>query len=147
MPRPRGGDWLSDEIVSLRDQGVDIVVSLLTPDEESELHLNEESELCRAAGIRFLRFPIPDRQTPVDIAAATEFIDLLSQLYHQGNNIVMHCRAGIGRASLIAASILATSGFSVAQAFELISKARGCQVPDTPEQCVWVERLFASDKS
>ena len=29
MPRPRGGDWLEDEIRSLKVSGVDAVVSLL----------------------------------------------------------------------------------------------------------------------
>ena len=31
MPRPRGGDWLEDEIRGLKRFGVDILVSLLTP--------------------------------------------------------------------------------------------------------------------
>jgi hypothetical protein len=30
MARPRGGDWLIDEIKALRASGVDILVSLLT---------------------------------------------------------------------------------------------------------------------
>ncbi len=30
LPRPRGGDYLVDEIASLHDQGLDVLVSLLT---------------------------------------------------------------------------------------------------------------------
>jgi hypothetical protein len=33
MPRPRRGDWLEDELHSLRNAGVDIVLSLLTDHE------------------------------------------------------------------------------------------------------------------
>ena len=39
LPRPRSGDWLEDEIRSLRGQGIDVLVSLLTPDETAELGL------------------------------------------------------------------------------------------------------------
>lgn len=144
MPRPRGNDWLQDEIASLRDQQVDVVISLLTSEEEAELQLTEESEMCGAAGLRFLSFPIEDRRTPIDPESALQFIDLVSNLYQQGQTVVIHCRAGIGRASVIAAAVLATRGYSVANAFEMIARARGCSVPDTIEQRLWLERLFAN---
>jgi hypothetical protein len=34
MPRPRGGDWLDDDLRELVQLGVDILVSLLQPSEE-----------------------------------------------------------------------------------------------------------------
>jgi len=37
MARPRGGDWLQDEILALKRSGISILVSLLTPEEEDEL--------------------------------------------------------------------------------------------------------------
>jgi len=37
--RPRGGDWLEDEIAAWRKAGADTVLSLLTPDEEQDLDL------------------------------------------------------------------------------------------------------------
>ena len=42
MPRPRGGDWLEDEVRSLQRSGVDVVVSLLERHEVEELDLQEE---------------------------------------------------------------------------------------------------------
>ena len=44
MPRPRGGDWLEDEIRSLRLEGVDVLVSLLTETEARELELDSERD-------------------------------------------------------------------------------------------------------
>src|ERR1700688_830549 len=64
MPRPRGGDWLDDEVASLRAAGVDVVLSLLTPGEVAELDLAEEQALCEAQGMQFLSFPILDRSVP-----------------------------------------------------------------------------------
>ena len=44
MPRPRGGDWLEEEIQSCRQADVNVVVSLLTCDEQTELSLAEEGK-------------------------------------------------------------------------------------------------------
>jgi len=51
MPRPRGGDWLEDEIQSLKRSGVEAVVSLLERQEIIELDIAEEQVLCEANGI------------------------------------------------------------------------------------------------
>jgi hypothetical protein len=37
VPRPRGGDWLGDETSAWREAGIDLVVSLLEPEEEAQL--------------------------------------------------------------------------------------------------------------
>ena len=39
VPRPRGGEWLDDDVRALKEQGFDLVVSLLTPDEAIDLGL------------------------------------------------------------------------------------------------------------
>lgn len=64
MPRPRGGDWLDDEIRSLKSSGIDALVSLLESGEAAELEIAEEEALCMAHGISYLSFPIPDRDVP-----------------------------------------------------------------------------------
>ena len=61
LPRPRGGDWLEDEVQGWRAAGVDVVVSLLTSDEVAELDLEQEGRLCEAYDIDFRSFPIVDR--------------------------------------------------------------------------------------
>lgn len=78
MPRPRGGEWLEDEIRSLRAQGIDVLVSLLTPDEIAELELEHEAPCCASAGIEFLSLPIEDRSVPPDPQAARELIERLA---------------------------------------------------------------------
>jgi hypothetical protein len=55
VPRPRGGDWLADEIRSWKDSQIDIVASLLTPEETAELDLLAEEALAREEGL-----PVPD---------------------------------------------------------------------------------------
>jgi protein-tyrosine phosphatase len=141
MPRPRGEDWLCDDIKLLKEAGVDIIVSALTLEEAGELGLFQEAECCQKNGIEFVSFPIEDRSVPDSILEFGELLDSTQKYLNDGRAVVVHCRAGIGRSSLIAACLLLRNGFSVESAFEALSEARGCPVPDTPEQRAWVERF------
>jgi protein-tyrosine phosphatase len=136
--RPRGGDWLEDEIGSWRRAGIDVVVSLLESNEEDQLDLVDEQRAAEANSIRFISFPIPDRGVPVSVPEAMSLMTSVASLLDEGNNVAVHCRQGIGRSGLIAAGILATSGVNPEEAIEIVSAARGLAIPETPEQCQWV---------
>ena len=134
MPRPRGGEWLGDEIHSLQSQGVHMLVSLLTDDEVSELELTDEARHCSEAGIDLRSFPITDRRVPRDSVAVRRFVGDVHQASARGATVVLHCRGGIGRASITAALVLNCHGVPVSEAFQSIAAARGCTVPDTAAQ-------------
>lgn len=141
VPRPRGGEWLAEDLAAIRRSGIDILVSLLMPREAAELGLEREQELCEQAGIRFLSFPISDHGVPVSHRQLQEVADALATERFHGKNIGAHCYAGIGRSSLLLAAVLCVEGLSPERAFGLISKGRGMQVPDTPEQAEWLARF------
>jgi protein-tyrosine phosphatase len=138
MPRPRGGDWLEEEIQSWRRSGVDVVVSLLTHEEQTELNLLDEAALCRANGIEFVSFPIVDRGIPSSFEAFLEQVTKLAEQLANGKNIAVHCRQGIGRAALVAICLLTLSGMEPMATMERVGAARGCSVPETPEQRRWI---------
>lgn len=146
VPRPRGGDWLEDEALAMKRAGVDILVSMLQRDETCELGLTKEADACRLAGIQFESFPIRDREVPSSVSLFFEFIERLRAELHAGRSVAVHCRASIGRASLLLAGVLCAEGFSPGDAFSRLTKARGLQVPDTDEQVRWIEK-FATRKS
>ena len=141
MARSRGGEWLVDEVEALHAAGVDVLVSLLTPEEIIELDLSEEAPLCQEQGICYLSFPIQDRCVPSVRADSLAFVERLSKLLHEGRHITIHCRMGIGRAALMAASVLVLNGYTPQHAFEALSSARGQPVPETDEQRAWVVSL------
>jgi hypothetical protein len=64
MARHRGGDWLDDEMKALHDEGVNVVVSMLTPAEASELDLRAEQAAAEKVGVRLINLPTPDRGIP-----------------------------------------------------------------------------------
>ena len=138
MARPRGGDWLFDEVKAIHGAGVDVVVSCLTPEEEMEFDLREEAECCDQQGITYLAFPIRDRGVPPFSATTLGFLERLHIHLSEGKHIALHCRQGLGRAILMAASLLVLTDFPPDQAFDLLSHVRGCPVPETEEQRAWV---------
>jgi protein-tyrosine phosphatase len=142
LARPRGGDWFFDEIKALREAGVDVLVSLLTPTEVSEFDLSEEATFCHDQGITYLSFPILDRSIPPFSAGTFAVLEQLNASLSKGKHVALHCRQGLGRAALMAASLLVLNGFSPDEAFDRLSKARGYAVPETEEQRAWVVAFF-----
>ncbi len=141
VPRPRGSDWLEQELLAMKAAGVDVLVSLLTGDEETELGLAHEAEMCRRVGLQFKIFPVRDRSTPESINAFLAFVRELQAEVREGQSVAAHCRASIGRASVLIAALLLLEERSVPAAFHMIAAARGTTVPDTQEQVLWMERF------
>jgi protein-tyrosine phosphatase len=136
--RPRGGDWLEDEIEAWRRLGITTVVSLLTPEEESELGLMEERAITQSHGLGFLSLPIPDREVPASESEVTALLARLHGILESGGSAVIHCRQGVGRAGLLASCLLIFEGNQPLESIQAVSQARGVEVPETSEQRAWV---------
>lgn len=145
VPRPRGGNWLDDEMLALRDAGIDVVVSMIEPQEAAELGLTEEGPTAKRAGLIFANFTVADRSVPSDKKSFVDFLTKLEKHQAAGKHIGIHCRGCIGRASVTAASLLIRSGIAPETAWNQISSARGCEVPDTKEQYQWVNNNMKSN--
>lgn len=144
IPRPRGGDWLKDEIETWCETGIDVVVSLLAASEEDELDLREEARFAQDRDLTFVSFPIDDYGVPTSPNALRQLVDDLERKLRDGRSVGIHCRQGIGRSSLVAACLLVAAGESVDESFERITVSRGRPVPDTPEQRKWVSDFARS---
>lgn len=143
LPRPRGGDWLTDETTAWREAGIDIVVSLLEPEEEAQLVLEGEAAAAAASGIDFRPFPIPDRGVPASRESVAELASGIVEALDRGKNVAVHCRQGIGRSGMIVGGVLVAAGQNLATALKTIRDSRGIDVPETDEQRQWF-RDFAS---
>jgi len=138
--RPRGGDWLNDEIESWQREGIAHVFSCLTDQEETELNVETEASIVRARGMTFWSFPILDRQVPDSEPLLADVLRELETKLDAGHNVVLHCRQGVGRAGLVAACLLVMHGIEPAAAVRELSAARGLPVPETAEQREWIDR-------
>lgn len=141
IPRPRGGDWLDDEARALNDKGFEIVVSLLTREEDAELGLFQEAAMVRNHGLEFHNYSIPDLGVPNSRETAREFLEMLYGKLLAGRKIAVHCRGSIGRSGLVASSLLVLSGIDPTEAFRQVTTVRGLSAPETTEQMDWVVTL------
>jgi protein-tyrosine phosphatase len=137
--RPRGGDWLRDDIANWKRAGINSVLSLLTPDEATDLDIRDEANEIRMQGMEFTSFPIPDRQIPKPEVKWGEVLERVARVLLSGKNVLVHCRQGIGRSGLAAACLLVKNGMSPGAAVESVSAARGASIPDTAEQRDWID--------
>jgi hypothetical protein len=80
ITRPRGEDWPKGEIAGWRSTGIDLVVSLLEPDEADQLGLHDESRPADAAGIQFFSF---SRVTSTSLS----LISQITHLLRKGNTV------------------------------------------------------------
>jgi protein-tyrosine phosphatase len=135
---PFGGPGLEDEMRSLKEAGVETLVSLLQKPEAEWLGLGAEEALATKVGMEFLSHPIRDANVPTDAAAFREFAAGLAERLRAGKRIALHCRGSIGRAPLTAACTLVHFGWKAKTALRAIEVARGCRVPDTDEQWKWI---------
>jgi protein-tyrosine phosphatase len=135
---------LGQEVNSWASAGLNVIVSLLKPYEADELDIAQEAELTRSRGIHFYSFPVPDRSVPPSHAETLKVVKELHRHLGAGDSVGIHCRQGIGRSALLAASLLVLAGEAPDDALDRIAMARGCPVPETKEQRRWVE-AFASE--
>lgn len=133
MPKPDGYN-LEEAIAYFRLLGINRVVSLLEDHEIRRFELAKEGILCDRNGIHFTHYPITDSQLPRDLQTFQLLVKGLHAELTQGNNITIHCRAGIGRTGILAACILRRDGYAPETAIQMLSQARGFPMPETNAQ-------------
>ena len=136
--KPRGDDWLKDDLALIKRRGVDTLVSLLEPEEAVWLGLGDEGPLAEEVGLQFLSYPIRDVNVPKDVATFRAFVTGLAERLRAGERIGMHCRGSVGRAPTTAACTLIHLGWTARDALSAIEAARGYPIPDTEEQRRWI---------
>lgn len=146
MSRPLGGDDLQEEIIHWKKLGINTIVSFLTDEENEELDLEYERMDCRREGFEFIKFPIEDGDVPDSYLKTKELVISLAEKIKENQKVLLHSRGGIGRTSMIAASVLSKNGLRIKDAFEVITKIRGVKVPDTDTQKTWVEEFVLKIK-
>jgi|TARA_Y100000296_G_scaffold54404_1_gene62382 protein-tyrosine phosphatase len=132
MPRPRS-QYLREEVEYFRNVGVGVVISHLEATEEEELGLTKEREILDEFGVEFVSYPIRDRSLP-DVRDFKAFVKRIYQKLLNGENVAIHCRAGIGRTGMTSSCLLINDGYDNNTAIDMVAASRGTYIPDTEAQ-------------
>ena len=137
MAAPRPAEQIEAIILDWKDEGVDVIVSLL---EESEIPglTQAERSLCEEVGVEFFSFPVRDKTVPDSADTLAVIARRLADRIVAGKSVAIHCRAGIGRSTTLAACVLILLGVEGDIALDMIAAARGLEVPETEAQRQWV---------
>lgn len=116
---------LAVDLDRLRDcYHTDLLVSLLETHEFDLLEIPDLFEQAQARGMRVRHFPIPDFNVPRSIDGLAELVQEILDAAKNGETVVIHCKAGLGRSGLVAASCLVAMGLSAEEAFRLVRRSR-----------------------
>jgi atypical dual specificity phosphatase len=121
----------TDDLSKLRADGVSVIVSLL--DEEVQ---PPKYDLARVEAMGYERhnIPVPDFHPPT-VEQLRQFVDLLQQL-PEGEKVILHCQAGIGRTGTFAAAYWIARGLTVDDALATVRQARPFAVETTLQRAV-----------
>jgi len=141
------GRWerdLETDLQRLRDEyGVEALVSLMEHDEYSDLQIPEFFQKAEERGIDVLHLPIPDYGVPADPEEDKyrPLIEDVAGRLEEGQTVVVHCRGGLGRSGLVAASVLVALGHPSGEAIRIVRMARegALETPDQEDRVRWFE--------
>ena len=141
------GRWERDLAADMRaleeEYKTDVLVSLMEDHEYRGYHIPELLERDTIGNVEILQFAIEDMGVPREAESEKfeAFVKDVVQRLEQGQNVVVHCRGGLGRTGTLAACVLVALGRHTAdEAIAAVREARKGTV-QTREQEDFV-RLF-----
>lgn len=141
------GAWERDlgiDLDSIAAWGAKLVLTLVEPAELHELKVPNLGHEIKQRGIEWRHLPIADFSVPSD-AFEREWETQgreIREMLRNGDDVLVHCKGGLGRAGMIAARLLVELGMAPDQAIHAVRRARKGAI-ETPSQLALVRRTIA----
>jgi protein-tyrosine phosphatase len=128
-----GGEFTPTQWPDLSALGIRAVLSL---------QAEREDQFVGSPPDRALRLPVEDFHPPT-IAQLHQAITFIESCRSDGLPVLIHCHAGVGRASLTTSAYLMTRGLSHVEAFDIVRRAR----PIVALNGIQLERLIEWERT
>jgi ADP-ribosylglycohydrolase/protein-tyrosine phosphatase len=121
-----GPHWrdLDTDAVSLREQGIDLLLLLVEDQELVRCRATHVAEVLPHHGIELVRHPVRDPQTPYDDAAFRRVVATVVERVRAGAGVAIACRGGLDRSGMTAACFLREAGLDADSAIDRVHAAR-----------------------
>ena len=130
---------LETDLDAIAAWGAKVVVTLLEQRELGWLAITRLGREAERRGMEWVQMPIPDVSTP-GVEFDQEWPEVSRRLWSRldaGENVLVHCRGGLGRAGMIAARLLVEEGVDPEIAMDRVRAVRPGAI-ETREQERWV---------
>ncbi len=140
----RTGAWERDlaiDLDAIAEWGAKLVLTLVEADELAALEVPQLGQEVARRGIEWRHLPIADYSVPTEAfeqAWCTSGREIREML-RQGDDVLLHCKGGLGRAGMIAARLLAELGMDSEEAIRSVRRERKGAI-ETPSQLALVRR-------
>ena len=143
------GAWERDlgiDLDAVAAWGAKLVLTLVEPAELVDLKVPQLGHEIRQRGIDWRHLPIADFSVPTtkfEEEWITQGREIRAML-RNGDDVLVHCKGGLGRAGMIAARLLAELGMPPEEAIREVRRARKGAI-ETPAQLALVRRTVPID--
>ena len=125
-PGKKDQRWNRDlqlDLDAIKNNGIQVIVCLLQWSEMKMLSITDYPKRAQEQGFLFYHLPIQDRRTPnhkdIDV-----LVPIIVQHLIAGQNVLVHCRGGLGRAGTICGCCLGHFGYDGVTAIGIVRKQR-----------------------
>jgi hypothetical protein len=138
------GAWERDlgiDVEAIATWGAKLVLTLVEPAELKALKVPQLGHEIRRRGIEWRHLPIADFSVPTQAFEqqwVTEGREI-REILRNGDDVLVHCKGGLGRAGMIAARLLAELGMEPDEAIHAVRRVRKGAI-ETPAQLALVRR-------
>lgn len=143
------GAWERDlgiDLDAIAAWGAKLVLTLVEPAELKALKVPLLGHEVKRRGIEWRHLPIADYSVPTDKFEEQWLTDgrAIREMLRRGDDVLVHCKGGLGRAGMIAARLLVELGMEPEEAIRTVRHVRRGGI-ETPSQLALVRRTVAID--
>jgi len=123
---------------------VSTIITLIEEHEMVDLRVEELGPKAEAMGFTWIHLPFKDGWRP-HVGWLKDWNNSKSQLIsslESGENVMIHCKGGIGRAGTVSALLLHEIGYSIIEAIELVREIRSSSCIEGPQE-EWLMENFS----